>query len=195
MKDDNSCLFRSIGYTLERTPEVSDKLRKVVANAIRNDPSTYNEAILGRPPKAYVDWILQPNSWGGAIELAIFSDHYKVEIDSIDVASLRVDRFGEGAYNRRVLVLYSGIHYDAVALAPSHDAPMDFDQTAFEQKDGDRILTAGVELADIYRKKHKYTDLANFTLRCGICKKGLRGQKEAQAHAMESGHTSFTEYS
>lgn len=68
--------------------------RAVVSNAIRHDALTYNEAILGRDPELYCQWIMQPNSWGGAIELAIFSDYFQVEIDSIDVATLRVDRFG-----------------------------------------------------------------------------------------------------
>ncbi|KNC98445.1 ubiquitin-specific protease OTU1 [Spizellomyces punctatus DAOM BR117] len=195
MKDDNSCLFRSIGYVLERSPEAANKLRKIVADTIVNDPINYNEAILGRNPLAYREWILQPNSWGGAIELAIFSDHFQVEIDSIDVATLRIDRFGEGKYTRRVLILFSGIHYDAVALSPGKDVSEDFDQTAFEGGNVEKILTAGVELARIWNEKRKFTDLANFTLKCGICKKGLKGQKEAQAHALETGHASFTEYS
>ncbi|TPX66553.1 hypothetical protein SpCBS45565_g04363 [Spizellomyces sp. 'palustris'] len=195
MKDDNSCLFRSIGYVLERSPEVVNKLRKIVADTIINDPINYNEAILGRNPVAYREWILQPNSWGGAIELAIFSDHFQVEIDSIDVATLRIDRFGEGKYSRRVLILFSGIHYDAVALSPGKDVSEDFDQTAFEGGNIEKILAAGVELARIWNEKRKFTDLANFTLKCGICKKGLKGQKEAQAHALETGHASFTEYS
>jgi ubiquitin thioesterase OTU1 len=36
--------------------------------------------------------------------------------------------------------------------------------------------------------------MANFTLKCEICKLGLKGQKEAQLHAMNSGHSSFSEY-
>lgn len=50
---------------------------KVVADAITANPFEYNEAILGRSPEAYANWILQKNSWGGAIELAIFSNHFK----------------------------------------------------------------------------------------------------------------------
>ena len=32
-------------------------------------------------------------------------------------------------------------------------------------------------------------------LRCEQCKKGLTGEKEAQAHAKETGHVRFGEYS
>jgi ubiquitin thioesterase OTU1 len=49
-------------------------------------------------------------------------------------------------------------------------------------------------LASKLRQLRKFTDLANFTLKCGICKKGLVGQKDAQAHAIETGHAQFTEY-
>ncbi|KAI8995938.1 hypothetical protein BC832DRAFT_568073 [Gaertneriomyces semiglobifer] len=196
MKDDNSCLFRSIGYVIERSAEVHARLRKIVADTILNDPVTYNEAILGRTPDSYTSWITTPNSWGGAIELAVFSDVFQVEIDSIDVATLRVDKFGEGKYPKRVILFYSGIHYDAVALSPTTNAPEEFDQTTFEgtSTQGETVLAAAIELARIWNQKRKFTDLANFTLKCGVCGKGLRGQKEAQAHAMEVGHTEFTEY-
>ncbi|KAJ3033239.1 ubiquitin-specific protease otu1 [Rhizophlyctis rosea] len=194
MKDDNSCLFRSIGYIFERSPEAFQTLRETVSSVISQDPFNYNEAILGKDPDEYRAWITKPQSWGGAIELAMFSDHYQVEIDSIDVSTLRVDRFGEGKYPNRVIVLYTGIHYDAVALAPFPDAPSDFDQTTFEGADGEKVLEAGVKLAGIWKKKRKFTDLANFTLKCGVCGKGLVGQKDAQAHAMQTGHASFTEY-
>ncbi|KAI8819396.1 uncharacterized protein EV422DRAFT_111109 [Fimicolochytrium jonesii] len=192
MKDDNSCLFRSIGYVLERFPENTSKYRQIIADTIQRD-ATYSEAILGREPSKYRSWILEPNSWGGAIELAILSDHF--QIDSIDVGSLRIDRFGEGKYPRRVFVMYSGIHYDALALTPDKSAPAEFDQTTFEGDEGDRVYEAALEVAKIWKKEKKFTDLANFTLRCGICKKGIVGQHEAQAHAMETGHAQFTEYS
>ena len=111
MPDDNSCLFRSMAYALEHDTSQAPKLRQIVADSIRNDSDTYNEATLGKPVDAYIKWILQSNSWGGAIELLCLSNHYQVEIDSIDVQTQRVDRFGEGLCPKRVLVMYSGIQY------------------------------------------------------------------------------------
>jgi hypothetical protein len=35
----------------------------------------------------------------GAIELKVFSDHYKVELDVVDIQTQRVDRFGKEVYN------------------------------------------------------------------------------------------------
>ena len=77
----------------------------------------------------------------------------------------------------------SGIHYDAIALSPSPDAPEEFDQTSFEGSEGERVLEAGLKLAAIWKKKRKFTDLARFQLKCGICKKvscdGNRSQSRA----------------
>lgn len=109
--DDNSCLFHAAALVL--MPGVADgatKLRKVVADAVLADPITYSEAVLGQPPDAYARKMLSPNAWGGAIELAILSEHAQTEIDSVDVKSGRIDRFGEGRWTSRVLLVYAGIH-------------------------------------------------------------------------------------
>ena len=47
--------------------------RQVIAEAVTSDPSTYNEAFLGKPTQEYARWILDPSKWGGAIELSILS--------------------------------------------------------------------------------------------------------------------------
>ena len=40
----------------------------------------------------------------------------------------------------------------------------------------------------------QFTDTANFTLRCGVCQIGVRGEKEAVEHAKATGHQRFGEY-
>ncbi|KAI8876247.1 OTU-domain-containing protein [Backusella circina FSU 941] len=193
MEDDNSCLFRSVGYVVNRDKETAQALRKVVADNIKADPMTYSDVTLGQPREKYIEWIQTANAWGGAIELAIFASHFGIEIDSIDVQTGRIDKFGEGKYDKRVLIVYSGIHYDALALSPMKDAPTDFDQTQFSM-DEEFVLSAAKQMADVLNKQHKYTDIANFTLRCEICRTGLIGEKDAQEHAKTTGHTHFTEY-
>ncbi|KAG0086918.1 hypothetical protein BGZ93_003335 [Podila epicladia] len=191
VEDDNSCLFNAIAYTLDPTMKSNIRgLRQIVAQAIEANPDTYPDVYLGRPRKDYCDWIRKDTSWGGAIELAIFSDHYKIEIDSIDVSTNRVDRFGEGYYHQRAILMYSGIHYDAVALTPAMDVPADCDQTQFEAELDD-IVNGGVQLAAKLKKAHKYTDLATFTLRCSVCQLGFKGEKDAQNHAQQTQHTSL----
>ncbi|KAI9483067.1 MAG: hypothetical protein EXX96DRAFT_556687 [Benjaminiella poitrasii] len=193
MDDDNSCLFRSIGYVLRNDTSISQELRKVIVEGIKADPVMYSDITLGQPREKYMEWILKPNSWGGAIELAIFSSYFGIEIDSIDVQTGRFDKFGEGLYKERVLIVYSGIHYDALSLSSAYDSPPEFDQTRFSIDDK-FILTAAKILVDGLRKKHKYTDIANFTLKCEQCKIGLKGEKDAQEHAAKTGHTHFVEY-
>ncbi|KAF9586504.1 ubiquitin-specific protease otu1, partial [Lunasporangiospora selenospora] len=178
VQDDNSCLFNAIAFTVDQSMKTNIQgLRKIIAQAIEADPETYTDAMLGRPRKEYCDWIQRENSWGGAIELAIFSEHYKIEIDSIEVLSTRVDRFD----------------YDAVALTPGYELPADCDQTQFDSSE-EYIIKTGIQLAERLRKAHKFTDLATFTLRCSTCQTGLRGQKDAHQHAMETMHVAFEEY-
>ncbi|KAJ8660661.1 hypothetical protein O0I10_003709 [Lichtheimia ornata] len=191
--DDNSCLFRALGYVANRDTSITQELRKAVATAIEQDPIMYSDATLGQERTKYIDWIQKTSSWGGAIEIAILSNYLNVEIDSIDVQTGRVDKFGEGSYSERVLIIYSGIHYDAVALTPGLDCPEDFDQTRFSSGD-ESIINAAKKLADILRQKRKYTDVANFTLKCNQCMKGLVGEKDARDHAAATGHTHFVEY-
>jgi len=202
--DDNSCLFHAAALVL--TPGVTDgatKLRRIVADAILADPVTYSEAVLGQPPDAYAKKMAGPNAWGGAIELAILSDHAQTEIDSVDIKSGRIDRFGEGRWPSRVLLVYAGIHYDALTASfvaesdaqwPYRDDALAFDVLSFDASD-DSVLIAAQAIADQLRKAHAYTDTATFTLKCGDCGKGLTGEKAALEHAKLTGHASFTEYS
>ena len=75
-------------------------------------------------PAKYISKILLPSTWGGAIELSIFTSHYQTEIASVDVETGRVDQFtpkGLDLPENRCLVIYSGIYYDAASLAPMAD--------------------------------------------------------------------------
>ncbi|KAI8349401.1 hypothetical protein BD560DRAFT_410297, partial [Blakeslea trispora] len=193
MKDDNSCLFRSVGYVALKEAEVAQDLRQIVAQTISSDEINYSDAMLGMERSKYIEWIQKPNAWGGAIELAILSAYFDLEINSIDVQSGRMDRFGEGKSKERAFVVYSGIHYDALALNPQFNGPKEFDETRFPL-DNEHVVEAARKLIDDLKKNHKYTDVANFTLRCEQCQKGLKGQKDAQEHATATGHMRFTEY-
>ncbi|KAI1316265.1 hypothetical protein EDD11_010173 [Mortierella claussenii] len=175
--DDNSCLFNAIAYTLDPAMQNNVKgLRQIVAQAIEANPDTYPDVVLGRSRKDYCDWIRKENSWGGAIELAIFSDHYKTGM--AHVLTHATERMQDGAY------------YDAVALTPSVDIPADCDQTRFDTHFED-VITAGIQLAAKLKKAHKFTDLATFTLRCSVCHVGLKGEKDAHQHAQQTKHTAL----
>ncbi|KAH7102387.1 OTU-domain-containing protein [Auriculariales sp. MPI-PUGE-AT-0066] len=194
--DDNSCLFASIGIIFEQDQSASLKLRKLAADTIRQDEIQYDEALLGQPRESYMTAIQNPLTWGGGIELSIFSTHYKTEITSIDVESGRTDRFGEGSgHANRCFVLYSGVHYDAVSRAPMADAVgvPEFHETLFSVDDG-AAMAGALELATKLREQRKFTNTSTFDLLCEICRQGLKGEKGAREHAKETGHTTFGEY-
>lgn len=74
---DNSCLFRSILYLLDPVTIVNgllpenipaDKihaLRQSVAEYILQHGDEFNEAVLGKSPERYSEWIMTPDAWGG----------------------------------------------------------------------------------------------------------------------------------
>ena len=191
---DNSCLFNSIGYALQRSRTNGPQLRKMVADAVRSDPITYNDAFLGKDIDEYAAWIMKDSSWGGQIELSIFSRLFRTEIAAFDVIRDRHDVYGaEEGYKRRILVIYDGIHYDSLAFCFDPSLPEDMDVTQFSPKDNGLMNRARALCTEQHRSK-AYTDTSNFTLRCLVCQEGLVGQKEAAEHAKKTGHSNFSEY-
>jgi len=195
-------MFSSVALVFEQDMRKAPAIRQIVAEAIRMDSDAWSDAILGRPRDEYIRAILSPNSWGGAIELTILAAHYGTEIASIDVETGRIDTFSPssdddaGASESRALLIYSGIHYDAAMLAPEPNAPQDFCASIVPAigAEGERVLDALRALATKLRAKRAYTNTATFDLRCEVCGQGLKGEKEARAHASETGHVKFGEY-
>lgn len=94
-------------------------LREIIAESVAANPDEYSEAILGKPNPEYCQWIKKPESWGGAIELAVLSHFYGIEIDVVDTLNCIINRFGEDQnYGQRVLLIFDGIHYDPLYLEP-----------------------------------------------------------------------------
>ncbi|KAF7815826.1 ubiquitin thioesterase OTU1 [Senna tora] len=214
---DNSCLFNAVGYVMEHNKNKAPELRqvmfsyviftinmhmsnflKVIAATVASDPEKYSEAFLGKPNADYCAWILDSEKWGGAIELSILADYYGREIAAYDIQTTRCDVYGqERKYSERVMLIYDGLHYDALVMSPVEGAPEEFDQTIFSvQKDRTIGPVEGLALNFVkdQQRKRSYTDTANFTLRCGVCQIGVVGEKEAVEHAQATGHVNFQEY-
>ncbi|KAG9318851.1 hypothetical protein JVU11DRAFT_956, partial [Chiua virens] len=200
--DDNSCLFSTIALIFEQDMTKAQKMRQIVADGIRGDLETYNEAILGAPRDNYIANILKPSTWGGAIELGILAKYFNTEIASIDVETGRIDQFSppSGRAGDRCIVVYSGIHYDAATVAPTENAPNEWHQSIFpirtknSANTSDPILEAAKKLATMLRERKAFTNTTTFDLKCEQCGKGLKGEKDARAHAQETGHVQFGEY-
>ena len=193
---DNSCLFNAVGYVMEHDRNKASKLRQVVADTVASDPETYNEVFLEKSNGEYCKWILNPQRWGGAIELSILAKYYGREICAHDIQTKRCDVYGQGCYSERVMVIYDGLHYDALALSAFAGAPEEIDITVFEvtSPTSEQASLAAKELVQKLHEAKQFTDTANFTLRCTVCQKGLTGEKQAQEHAKITGHFNFAEY-
>lgn len=197
VEGDNSCLFNAVGYVIHGSRGLADNLRALIARTVADDPETFTEAWLERPNDEYCAWILDESNWGGAIELAILAKHYRVEIAAYDIQSQRCDLYGEGAgYNQRVMVLYDGIHYDALSLAAFPDAPEALDTSVFpsESELASGAARSASEVVAVAHAARAYTDTAGFTLRCSVCQVGLMGERDARIHAEQTGHQNFQEY-
>ncbi|KAK0713781.1 hypothetical protein B0T26DRAFT_718331 [Lasiosphaeria miniovina] len=190
MPDDNSCMFTAFGGAIG-LENPSYKLRQQVAEYILNHPEQYSKAILGDDPIRYTERMKQMDTWGGAIELSILSDIYSIEISSIDVKSLRVDRFGEGKENR-VIILYSGIHYDRIAFTMDLSYPVEVDVTKWPTGDDD-VLAKARDLAQRLQNLHYYTDTTDFVIKCEICNWIGQGTRDAAKHERETKHSQFGE--
>ena len=197
MPDDNSCLFRAFGSAFFGDLDNMTELRSIIAQNIQAASDVYSEVVLDQPIDKYCRWIQTPDAWGGAIELGILSKHFDLEICSIDVQTLRVDKFNEGRPTR-CIVVYSGIHYDTIAMSPSDPpfqqayAPPEFDTKIFNSYD-DTILDKAVELCRVLQGQHYFTDTAAFSVKCNICGGIFTGEAGATEHATKTGHYDFGE--
>lgn len=209
MPDDNSCLFRAVGRALLGSDlDAMNELRSVVAQNIQSQPERFSSAILGKDRDEYCRWIQRDSAWGGQIELIILSEHFNVQICCVDVKTLRVDRYNDPentpattAATRpttQCVIVYSGIHYDAIAVSPSEPpytqstATPDFDTMQFSAAD-DMIVLRSEELCRQLQQKNYYTDTANFRIRCGNCGGIFQGETGALKHAQATGHQNFGE--
>lgn len=190
--DDNSCLFRSVNALLGNASTITS-LRRIVAQAVSDNPHNYSEAILGRSPASYRAWITSQNAWGGAIELSILSRHFRLQLAAFDVKTMRLDRYGEdGHYSTVAYLVYDGIHYNYIALALGASKSADTDVTQFPASDT-FAMTQVRALIQKEHDAHKFTDTASFLLKCGQCGTRLKGETQALEHAKQTGHSQFTE--
>ncbi|CAK0785142.1 hypothetical protein CVIRNUC_008348 [Coccomyxa viridis] len=194
---DNSCLFNAVGYVMERSRDRATALRQVIAETVAGDPDQYSDGFLGKPNAEYCQWIQDSQKWGGAIELAILSRFFAREIAAYDIQTKRCDLYGQDEdYSERVMLIYDGLHYDALAVAAFDKAPEEVDITVFASVglEAGAITRAAAELVSKVHEARQFTDTANFTLRCKDCQLPVKGEKEAIAHAKATGHANFGEF-
>jgi ubiquitin thioesterase OTU1 len=213
---DNSCLFNAVAYLCTgkrgaaREPSYRDQspaqeLREVVASFVLSQPETFNAGILGKPPSEYVPWILDLKRWGGSIEMHVLAAHFNTQIVAIDIQTLIPHVHGrQNPHNQRqCFLLYSGVHYDAIAFttpdaaARTGKAALDTeaaDLTVVEASDESNALEMALDLARRLRRSGQFTDLTNCNVQCLDCFEKFRGREECVNHAQETGHQNFGEF-
>lgn len=109
----------------------------------------------------------------------------------MDIQNVRLNKFGEDKrYPTRCLLLFDGIHYDALyfELVGNEDQPI----TVFTSENQD-LLSMALELAAEAKSRGQFTDVKNFKLKCLACNECIKGGQEADAHAKSTGHINFSE--
>ncbi|KPI43724.1 putative ubiquitin thioesterase otu1 [Cyphellophora attinorum] len=198
MPDDNSCMFRAISTAVSGDQDVDHvtNLRWQCANYITERPDIYNKAILGKEPAKYSAWIQQESSWGGEIELDILSRILGIEIDACIIDPYQVQRYNEGAADR-IILIYSGIHYDTLAVSPAPDgdigAELDMRRFSTVGHDFDYVLEGAKKMCAKLQEQGYMTNTSSFDIRCNTCGWTGKGERSASKHAMETGHVDMEE--
>ncbi|XP_058002201.1 OVARIAN TUMOR DOMAIN-containing deubiquitinating enzyme 2, partial [Hevea brasiliensis] len=160
------------------------ELRQVIAATVASDPAKYNEAFLGKPNEEYCAWILDLEKWGGAIEISILADYYGCEIAAYDIQTIRYDLYGQdNKYTEREMLIYDGLHYDALAISPFEGALEEFDQTIFAVQN-DRTIGPAEE-----KNLH-----GHFQLQFALWSMPNWSSWSEVEHAQATGHVNFQEY-
>ena len=86
---DNSCLFSSIGYLIDNNnfnDTTKLQYRQLLVNYLES--TKLEEGILEIPKPDYLENIQNPSTWGGAIELKLFSDMFQGVVGILSVLTL-----------------------------------------------------------------------------------------------------------
>ncbi|CAE7364559.1 Yod1 [Symbiodinium microadriaticum] len=166
--------------------------RSLAAKVVVENPEQYPDSFLGKTSSDYADWIQRDSTWGGEIELSIYSEHLAAEIAVVDIETNNVYIYGNGrGFSKRYYVLYDGIHYDALVLGTGDDELRDLTEFRPDEED---IKTQFQDLAKQLRRQRQFTNVATFSLQCLVCGQGLVGQEEAVDHAQRTGHQNFGQF-
>lgn len=83
-------LFHAVGLVFQqRTGDaVCTEMRQAVASGIRENSTDYPDVVLGMPREQYVTKMLDPKTWGGAIEVGSLTSRNVLAHGNTDTVSL-----------------------------------------------------------------------------------------------------------
>lgn len=192
---DNSCLFSSIAYLIDKknfNESSSIIYRNMIVEYLCNND--FEESFLDLPKNAYINDIANPTRWGGGIEIKIFTEILKIEIAIVDVQTNRIDLFGQDKnFENRIFILYNGIHYDPLVINFDEAADQDSDLTIFKTSDNDTLNTFK-NFAKKFTNSGDFVDIGKFmSLECDDCKQKFINEDSATNHAKKTEHWNFNQ--
>ena len=201
---DNSCLFAAVIHCLKPVLFKLNKklnpmdLRYICSDYVKmesqqNVNSDLMHSIIAESDgklnssQEYSKRILNSNSWGGYIECKILSEYFQVQIvaGNIEIGTCNKYPDDNKKYGARIYILYDGIHYDACERGNG--------KSIFRCHDTDEIYNEVTSLLLSLKEKKQYTNTSTCSLICNECYTNLKGEKEAVAHAKQTGHQNFAQ--
>ena len=158
---DNSCCFHSCAYVLmDKSRSNGAELRRRCCEAVALHPQKFTADFLEMSNERYVTWLSHPDTWGGATELGILSFLFQTVIHALDLQSNHQLSFGKDeGYSTEAYVVYTGKHYDAMAMSPSvggvstgNAGSESDDQVLFNPRD-DKVKRAAADFIAAARSK------------------------------------------
>ena len=187
---DNSCLFSSIAYLIDRNnynEESSLIFRQHIIDYLLDN--NFDEKLLDEPKDKYLEFIQNPKNWGGALEVKMFSDIFNIQIVCIDVKTNRADIYGEDKqYPQRIYLLYNGVHYDPLVFNYDVSADSLTDITIFDSNN-ESIMILFKSLLLEYKNKGEYADFSS--MKCKICDIKCINENEALEHSINTQHWEY----
>eukprot|EP00382_Lankesteria_abbotti_P001713 CAMPEP_0113849072 /NCGR_PEP_ID=MMETSP0372-20130328/2880_1 /TAXON_ID=340204 /ORGANISM="Lankesteria abbotti" /LENGTH=387 /DNA_ID=CAMNT_0000818727 /DNA_START=145 /DNA_END=1308 /DNA_ORIENTATION=+ /assembly_acc=CAM_ASM_000359 len=193
VNSDNSCLFACLNILVCNDQWSTADMRNIVAEHIKIDPD-FSDVLLERSREDYVDWIRCSSSWGGYIELIILSRVLNVNIACYDIQTMRLDQYGEDC-DRRVYLLYDGIHYDCVMgerITASSPKTSCQPLTVFFPWDEQTQANVQILVSSLHQKR-RFAKLSNMQLECQTCHQVFPSKREAEHHATSTNHAHFAQ--
>lgn len=187
---DNSCLFSSIAYLIDRdnfNEEASLRFRQIIIDYLLDDKFDAN--LLDQPKDQYIEFIQNPKNWGGALEVKMFSDIFQTQIVCIDVKTNRADIYGEDKnYPQRIYLLYNGNHYDPLVMNFDVTADPSTDITVFDSNDMELFELMKCLLIE-YKNQGDFVEF--YSLECKDCTEKFKNENEAVEHSINYNHWEF----
>lgn len=189
---DNSCLFSSIAYLIDKSNfnETSSlRFRQIIIDYLLDNK--FNEKLLDQPKDKYIDFIQNPKNWGGALEVRMFSEIFEKQIVCIDVKTNRADIYGEDKkYDQTIYLLYNGVHYDPLVMNYDITADPSTDITIFDSTDVETFEIMKCLLLE-YKNQGDYVEFYN--LQCNDCNEKFNNENDAVEHSINFNHWNFNQ--